>query len=896
MMISEAVVKRAAQQLIEMSDYAARHQQLLHTLVETKAWMHAFSFTMYLQELEVLHRQPVEMLAVLLRKFRHQHLLRLLLREFVGLATTEETMRSWSDVADALIVTTLKCCHNWCISLHGEPLDSRRRSVRLYPVALGKLGGQELNFSSDIDLFFIYDETGQTAGPAVITNEEYFIKVIKKFIYLFQNSSNDGFVFRVDLRLRPFGASSALAMSVAATEVYYQEQGRDWERYAMVKARFIGDDADFLLKRFITPFVYRKYVDFSVIESLRSMKMLIERELILNPLLDDIKRGMGGIREIEFIIQCFQLIRGGRMKRLQIPCAMRALEVLGSEKLLRWSFVLKEAYLFYRKLENALQTFADRQTHTLPQEDRVSAYVLLMLKYDSHAQFIKKIKQYQRIVRHLFCRMLGEKKEADGEQQVLASHLLTQIWKGHIETTMAVNALKNQGISHAEQCYYLIHVFRHSPKCRRLSQVVRLRLDRLMIRFLEALAASNPTTSALSSMFQLFDVIVNRSVYLALLTENDRALHTIMYWFQKSPLIANWVVSNPFLLDTLIFRDERWQPLTRAELKVVLQQHLSNSIDKEIQAELLREFKLIYWLQIACTELSERCTSIDASRFLSNLAEVIVLAVVDLASAALSDKYPEVSLIRSQFSLLAYGKLGSKEMSYHSDLDLVFLHDVLPVEEKLVIRLTQKVLYMLTTRSRAGILYPTDTRLRPSGSSGLLVSSASAFVEYQSVHAWTWEHQALLKARVLLGSKILKQQFFDLKKIIFSRILDKWETFDEIHAMRIKMKQHHVCEEPHAMKYHPGGLLDLEFLVQFLVLTTPHAVWRRVTHIGRQLLHLQALGVFQGEQYHDLKKAYEAFHHVLHQEALNSVVRCSVEAIHYDSVQAIYAMKTPVKS
>lgn len=892
-MISEDIVKNAAAQLIEKSDYVAKHRLLLDALIETKAWMNVFSFGACLDALHAYNSQSLEELMVSLRRFRHQYLLRLLLRSQLGLSSIEETMCVWSDVADALILTALQHVDRWCAALHGEPLDSQGARVLLYPLALGKLGGQELNFSSDIDLFFIYGETGQTSGPAVITNEEYFIKLIKKFTYVLQHASEDGFVFRVDLRLRPFGSSGALAMSIAATEAYYQEQGRDWERYAMVKARLIRADSVSLIKRCIKPFVYRKYVDFSVIESLRSMKMLIERELILDPTLDDIKRGYGGIREIEFIIQCFQLIRGGRMPQLQVTSSIRALDVLSQTGILKWSHVLKQAYLFYRSLENGLQSFADRQTHALPESERARAYLLLILGYESYALLDKKKRQYQRIVRRLFCRMLNQKQTLASHEEQWVGPLLMQVWKGHIETAMAIHALKDQGVPHAEECYHLIHTLRLSPKCKRLSQVARLRLDRLMNRFLASLAKSQPTLSVLQSMFQLFDVIVNRSVYLALLTENDHALDRVMCWFQKSGLIASWVVSSPFLLDSLIFLNEQWQPLSFLELKSALDKHLAHSDDKEAQGELLREFKLIYWLHIACAELNVRCTATQASRFLSDLAMVIVLAVVDLASAALVDKYPEIHRIQSQFFLLAYGKLGSKEMNYHSDLDLVFLHQASPAEENLIFRLTQKMLYMLTTRSRAGVLYPTDTRLRPSGASGLLVSSVSAFIEYQRTHAWTWEHQALLKARVLLGSSRLKKEFFLLKKEVFTRVLDKNKVLDEIRLMRVKINQYRVYEE---IKYRTGGLLDLEFFVQYCVLTTPNIVWCRVMHTERQLRHLQVLGRLTSQQCEHLKGAYEAFHNALHQEALCSA-EYAVDAKHYHAIEELYREEnTPNKS
>jgi [glutamine synthetase] adenylyltransferase / [glutamine synthetase]-adenylyl-L-tyrosine phosphorylase len=891
-MISEFTAKKAAQQLIEKSDYASRHSKLVAFLLEKREWGKSFSFDSYFNELEKYQDQSIEDFAVSLRVFRNRHLLRLLLRTILNLTTIEETMRTWSDMADAIIMTTLGRIEREYRPIYGVPSNADGHRVELYPVALGKLGGRELNFSSDIDLLFVYAESGQTDGPQVISNEEYFTKLIKKFISLLQHVSSDGFVFRVDLRLRPFGTSGALAMSLAATEAYYQEQGRDWERYAMVKARLIGHDAIALVRRCLTPFVYRKYVDFSVIESLRSMKMLIERELILNPSQNDVKKGYGGIREIEFIIQCFQLIRGGRLPGLQVTGSMDALKILGEEKLLKWSHLLREAYLFYRALENALQTFGDRQTHTLPEHNDARDYLLLMLRLESYAVIEKKIASYQRIVRRLFCHMLGEKKLSLGDDEQWTASLLMQVWRGHIEAMMAVSALKSQSVPEPEACYRLICAFRHSPRCRRLSQASRLRLDHFMTRFLFSLSKFKPCLRVLESMFQLFDVIVNRSTYFALLTENDYALYRVMYWFQKSALIANWVISNPFLLDTLIFLDVHWKPLSSSALHLALAKYLEQAENEEALGELLREFKLIYWLHIACAELSGQCTAIQASKFLSELAEVIVQSVVNLSTLSLIDKYPEIRHIQSQFFLLAYGKLGSREMNYDSDLDLVFLHDVSPTQEYLIFRLTQKILYILTIRLRAGILYPTDTRLRPSGASGLLVSRVSAFLEYQHSHAWIWEHQALVKARVLLGHRDFKRTFFDLKKNILMRYVEKKGVMEEIRDMRLKIQQHHAYD---AVKYRAGGLLDLEFLIQYKILMAPCSVWMRVTHTMLQLMHLKALGIWSSQEYADLAQAYAAFHQALHQQAMGVTVS-AVDESHYRCVRRIYETNFPMRS
>ena len=628
-------LKESAEQLLVVSDYACRQVSLLISLLANDSCNTLLSREDYFNALaRVKTELPQAIYMRELRHFRHTHFLRLLLLELAGRASTEEVMRSWSDCADALILHALNYCSHSASVRYGVARDEKRQTVQLYTLAMGKLGGRELNYSSDIDLIFAYDASGNTDGAEPISNQQYFSKVVQQLAQILQNITADGFVFRVDLRLRPNGDSDPLVSSLAAMENYYQEQGRDWERYAMVKARIITESIDTIypwFERLITPFVYRRYVDFSVIESLRSMKAMIEREVQLNPRLNDIKRGQGGIREVEFIIQNFQLIRGGRLPQLQQQNALSALFVLKQERLLPRCDALKQAYLFLRKLENVLQSLNDQQTHSLPEEKIKQAQVILALGYTQWENFLDKLHQYQRIISHSFHLVLGKVDAYEDEKRLLANQL-SSLWQGHVEDSMAINLLASLGYKNSPHCYQMLHAFRHSPRCRRLSQGARMRLDRFMVLLLTELTHFAETDDVLLHVMHLLENIVGRSAYLALLTENPHALKELLFWFANSPFITNLLVTQPFLLEVLLDQEKDWKPLSLRQLEQILTEKLAHESDLELQEEILRQFKLTNWLMAARAELYGLCHSVRIGQFLSDIAQAIVTQVLTLAS------------------------------------------------------------------------------------------------------------------------------------------------------------------------------------------------------------------------------------------------------------------------
>lgn len=856
-----------AQRMLTVSDYALRQVRHLQALLqEDDCQFPLFNEDYQRLITHVSYDLPTPSFGQALRFFRHRHLLRLFLRELAGLADIEETMTAWSDCADALILHTIRYCEHQLTQYHGVPYSEGGEPATLYALAMGKLGGRELNFSSDIDLIFAYSAAGQTNGQASITNQQYFSKVVQQMMSLLQNITVDGFVFRVDLRLRPNGESGPLVYTFAAMETYYQEQGRDWERYAMVKARPIdvGLEAKHLFNRLIMPFVYRRYVDFSVIESLRSMKSMIEREIQLNPMLNDIKRGRGGIREVEFIIQSVQLIRGGRLPQIQIANAMAAMRILKQERLLPHSITLQQAYLFLRRLENALQLQNDQQTHSLPDDPIKKAQVLVMMEYRHWDDLLDKLSQYQRIIGHAFHAVLGPVDVYQDEKRLLM-HQLTSVWQGHVEYTMAINLLTSLGFKQSERCYQMIHAFRLSPRCRRLSQAVHMRLNSFMVMLFSELIHINDTDVVLLHVLRLLENIVGRSAYLALLTENPKALQELLYWFAHSPFITSLIVNQPFLLEVLIDQEQTWRPPSRRKLMQLLQMQLAHCIEQELQDEKMRQFKLTCWLHAARAELYGHYDALRIGQFLADVADVIVGEVLIRACQQLHPRYQDIMRVKSRFAIIAYGKLGSREMNYDSDVDLVFLHTVLPADEALVTRLTQKILHMLTTRLQGGILYAVDTRLRPSGAAGLLVSHLNSFMEYQRINAWTWEHQAILRGRVLFANRWIKSKFTLLKKDILFLPRDKQQLREDVQIMRKKMAK---LEDVKSIKYAPGGLIDLEFLVQFLVLAYPQERLAGLTNTLSQLKELKAQGVLSDEQCAKLARAYLHHHHVLHRQLL----------------------------
>ncbi|MCC5792986.1 MAG: bifunctional [glutamate--ammonia ligase]-adenylyl-L-tyrosine phosphorylase/[glutamate--ammonia-ligase] adenylyltransferase [Legionellaceae bacterium] len=867
--------------LLESSAFIRRHSALLQALLADHDW-EALTRDDYDRELMAIDpSQSFSNYGRALRRFRNTHLIRLCVREWAGLSDTQNTLEQWSDCAECLLWHALNFCQQELHQRYGQC------QAELYMIAMGKLGGRELNFSSDVDLIFTYHGSGQTHGPTVVDIQHFYTLTIQRFVQLLQDNTADGFVFRVDLRLRPFGESGPLLMSLAAMETYYQEQGRDWERYAMVKARVLGPKKAPWFDRIFLPFVYRRYVDYSVIEALRSMKSMIIRELAHQPRLDDIKRGTGGIREIEFIIQNVQLIRGGRLLSIRQRNVVLAIGCLAREGLLDRHQVLLQSYLFYRKLENALQIQEDQQTHRLPQDSKKRAQIAALMQFSDVSLLLERLEQYQRIVSQLFQSVLRDGAVFEDEQRTIFRQL-HNLWLGHVEKEMAINSLVALNFSNAERCFSLLQSFKNSARVRRTGQTAQMRLDRFMVLLLWSLKGRANGDQLLLQAIHLLEKIVGRSAYLALFAENITVLQEVLEWFEHSPFISKLLIQHPFLLETLVDTQPEWRPWSRKQLEAELSRKLHDCADDEQFQAYLRQFKLKAWLMVARSEMKGRVNALQVGRFLADLAQVIVDRTSQRVCSQMGQRFPELLPAPSRFAVIAYGKAGSREMNYDSDVDIVFLHR-LPVKlEFLATRLSQKILHFLTMRGQDGVLYSVDTRLRPSGSAGLLVSRLDAFVGYQFNQAWVWEHQALLKARVISGDRVFRKALYQLKQSVIALERDPASLQSSVLAMRDKIG---FSEDNKEIKRQHGGLLDIEFLLQYLVLARREPQFARYSNTYSWLRQLYLRNYVSSSQFAYLKEGYQSYHQMLHQQVLSAEVsRPSVDSRQVESIIAdVYA-------
>jgi len=760
---------------------------------------------------------------------------------------------------------------------------------------MGKLGGGELNFSSDIDLIFTWPENGTTrGGRRELDNTQFFTRMGQRLIKLLDQQTPEGFVYRVDMRLRPFGDSGPLVMSFAAMEDYYQEQGRDWERYAMVKARIMGeadDDGYQELQQMLRPFIYRRYIDFSVIQSLRTMKSMIAREVRRRGLTDNIKLGAGGIRECEFIVQVFQLIRGGRERSLQQRSWLAALEAIDTLRLLPAEEVtqLRAAYLWLRRLENLLQSIGDQQTQTLPADPLQQERLAWAMGTPGWAQLRTVLTQHMSRVRAIFDALIGEDIPEAGGQQQAGDY--NELWLGEYtceELTPLTPALDD---AQRQQLLHHLHHFRHDANRRTIGPRGRLALDQLMPRLLAELCPRPQADTVLQRLLPLLSGVLTRSTYLELLTEHPGALSHLIRLCAASPMVADQLARYPLLLDELLDPATLYQPTATDAYRDELRQYLMRIPvdDEEQQLEALRQFKQTQHLRIAAADIAGALPVMKVSDHLSWLAEAILETVVQQAWNMMVQRYGRPSHLSDMqqrgFAVVGYGKLGGLELGYSSDLDLVFLHDC-PEEaftdgarsidgRQFYLRLAQKIMHLFSTRTASGILYEVDARLRPSGAAGMLVSTFSAYRQYQLEEAWTWEHQALVRARIVYGDARLATCFNEIRREVLCQSRPQPALQNEVREMREKMRQHLGSKDRQRwnIKTDQGGITDIEFIAQYLVLgqaaSEPALTrWSDNIRIFEAMAHF---GVMPAEEAEQLSAAYVSLREALHHLALQSL-------------------------
>jgi len=829
-----------------------------------------------------------------LRRIRRREWLAIAWRDIAGLSDVRSTLADLTDCADILIRAALGFARRYLESRHGSPLTAAGEPMPLVVLGMGKLGGGELNFSSDIDLVFLYPETGETGGTRPISNEKLFTRLGQALIRLLDQPTADGFVFRVDMRLRPFGDSGPLVPTLGFFETYLQQHGRDWERYAYVKARAIAGQAqgESLRVELLRPFVFRKYLDFGVFESLRAMKKLIQREVSRRELRDNIKLGAGGIREIEFIAQVFQLLRGGSIPSLQDRSVLKVIDQLGGLGMLETATAvgLTDAYLFLRKVENLLQQRNDEQTHDLPQSAHEQARLALGTGHGDWASLRAEIARHCQFVQHQFSSIVLGAEGSDQPDEP-AQDELTGLWDQSLPEEQAVSRLQDMGIAEPGAVLAGLSGLRDGGLYRRLDETGRQRLDLLVPRALRAIAELDDPAVALSRLVTVLRSVGRRSAYFALLNENPGALSRLARLCDRSEFLARQVAEHPLLLDELLDPRIFESPPTRGQLEKELElrfQH-ADPEDEEAQAEALRQFQRAAVFRIAMTDMAGTLPLMKISDCLTDLAELILARALSMAWKQMIGRYGRPRFVddgvsgEAGFAVIGYGKLGGLELGYGSDLDLVFLHDSRGekqmtdgsrsiVNDVFFSRLATRLVHLLTMPTPSGVLYEVDMRLRPSGNAGMLVSSLRAFELYQEQEAWTWEHQALLRSRAVAGSQSVCGEFELIRKRVIRDCVRQDTLREEVLDMRERMRTELSSSQvgQFDIKQDRGGVADIEFLVQYLVLANARQYPDLLTYSDniRQLEGLVVNALLPEQDSRELKAAYLSFRATLHQLSL----------------------------
>ena len=726
-----------------------------------------------------------------LRRFRHKQMLRILIRDITGIASLDETLLQLSLCADACI----RCAADWadahCVSRFGEPYSQDGVRQRLIVLGMGKLGGYELNVSSDIDLICLFPSSGSSDGQKSIDNGDFFRRVVQQLTRLLNSPTADGFVYRVDTRLRPFGESGPLVINFDGLENYYLTQGRDWERYAMIKARAITGDTASLseLDELITPFVYRRYLDYNAIESLRELKRKIALSLRQKQMVDNLKLGAGGIREIEFIAQAFQLVRGGRDTRLRQRSLRAVLDELAQQGLMSQDEVdnLHEAYDFLRRAENAVQMMRDEQLHSLPVDEEDKQRLLCLMGFMDWQVFRDDLATHQNRVDHMFNALFRDDGQTDAPDPVdnAARDSWAVLSSIELEEQDYADALTAYGFKPTDELMASVASVCRGAYYQRLTARGQERVDEIVPRLMQATRGQSAADEVLSRCLKFVRSVAGRSGYLQALIDKPSALALLVKLFGESLWLANFVTRQPVVLDELLIHGsvEAWPDATSVRKETLSMVARLHDEELDVQMDTLRQFRQAREFRIAIAELTGELPLMKVSDQLTWLAESLIEAVLLLVEKPLREKHGEPQCLvdgkpaPTDVGVIAYGKLGGIELGFGSDLDLVFVHSSYgdrqqtsgekPVDNSVYyVRLAQKFVHFMTTATPAGILYEIDLRLRPNGSSGMLVTGIETFEGYQRGDAWTWEHQALMRARIVVSGPNLSKQFDQLRRVV----------------------------------------------------------------------------------------------------------------------------------
>jgi len=824
--MQDPAFRSGLQKILDLSDYAKRVIERESDWI-TQSWsknqFKTGSATHQQALIESVKRCGSEQhLMQLIRHFRHQSLFSLMWRDIVDHAALDEIMNGLSSTASTCIQAAVDYAYQH-LSVFGQP------QAELVVLGMGKLGGNELNFSSDIDLIFAYTEKGETDGQRKISHEQFYTRLVKHVSHWLSTPTQDGFAYRVDLRLRPFGDGGRLALSFAAMEHYYQNDGREWERYALIKARPVAGQkkAGKALLRLLQAFIYRRYLDYGAFENLSEMKVMIQQEVTRKGLVDDIKLGSGGIREIEFIAQAFQLVRGGRDHTLREVSLLPTLRQLAKLNMLNSPTVSKliDAYQFLRVLENRIQQINDEQQHQLPLDFSLQGRLTRSMGFTDWSTLMDQLNAHRYQVSLCF-KALFHQPEQQRPAKEPAQQLWTSIW--HAEPNVMLQLLAEHNFPQGEFIVEQLQRLKQHANLKLLGPKGQKRLHRLMPNVLQQITAINQVSQTLPRISEFIANIARRSAYLALLADHPMVLKRLIDLLSQSAWISEQINRHPLLLDDLIDPRSSKGQLNTCRLTSELERRTNLIEDEETRMDLLRQLQNSWWLTVTQQHLEQQQHQTITARSLSRIAEVLLTQVFTDAWADSIKRYGEPSGDHPAMAVIAYGTLGGREMNFGSDLDLVFLYDGSDPNgqthgpksldnEVFFNRLIRKILHGITTQTTSGRLYAVDNRLRPNGSSGLLVSSFGAFERYQREKAWTWELQALSRSRFVAGHAHLRPKFSALRSELLSLPRSKSGLWTDICEMRGRMRQelgqtHHDLFD---LKHGLGGIVDLEFISQY---------------------------------------------------------------------------------
>ena len=859
----------------EFSRYARRIVERRPSLARTLDCASPFTPEAMRTFIAAEHPTDEAALARVLRDLRQRVMLVLMSRDLAGVADLAEVTQTVSALADIAIEAT--CLHleaSWQ-SQYGTPVGQESRQPQhLMVVGMGKLGGYELNVSSDIDLVFLYGEEGETSGPRSISNFEYFTRLARKLIAALGELTEDGFVFRVDMRLRPYGDSGPLVCNLAMLENYLITQGREWERYAWIKARLVRGGHERELDQLVRPFVFRRHLDYGAFDSMRDLHAQVRKEVSRRDMADNIKLGPGGIREVEFIAQVFQLIRGGREAQLRVQPTLQVLEVLAARGLLPMSAVdeLARAYEFLRKLEHRLQYLDDQQTQDLPQSAAERERIARAMSCRDWATFSAALNTHRNAVSNHFEQIFAASAQS---RETSAGSPAATLEQG---ADVLARQLSTLAYRDADALAARVIGMRTASRYRQMPASGQAKIDLLLPRVLDAAARHAEPDATAESLLGLIDSIGRRESYLSLLIEYPNCLSAVAKLAAASRWAIEYLGRHPILLDELLDNRALYAPLDWTALGRALDQQLDEHVgDVERQMDVVRHFKHAQTFRLLAQDLAGELRLETLSDHLSDLACTCLRSVMRLAWSQVRTRHREVP----RFAIIGYGKLGGKELGYASDLDIIFLYDdPAPEAAEIYARYALRINSWLTTVSPAGELYQTDLRLRPDGASGLMVSPVEAYESYQRTKAWVWEHQALTRARYVAGDAAIGDRFERLRCEILRQERTMPALKHEITAMREKMLAAHPNSSGlFDVKHDRGGIIDVEFIVQYLVLAHARAHSALTGNIGNlALLKLAAtLDLIPAEAADNVHAAYREYRRLQHALRLRGNAYARVE-------------------